>query len=73
MSEHEPVNPAAPNEGDAEEAAEKSQGVSRDGDQSSQHARQSEQNQDANTKYDPTNGRRPDQARRNDKQGQMGG
>lgn len=59
------VNPAErDDDGNAEES------VVPDGDTSraAAHNRQSEQNQDQNQKFDPSNGRRPDQ-RRNDKRG----
>lgn len=67
------VNPATRTDGDAESQANESQGASRDQSASSQHGKQAEQNHDANTEYDPSNGKRRDQLRRNDKRGQMGG
>lgn len=73
MSDHESVNPADRDGQGEEQQAEDTQGLSRDNDHTSKPGKQAEQNQDMNTQYDPTNGRRPDQRRRNDKQGQMGG
>ena len=68
MSEHEPVNPAERDGEGEERLAEKSQGIARDKNRKSQPGQQAGQNQDANTNYDPSNGKRPDQRRRNDKQ-----
>jgi hypothetical protein len=65
-SDREPVNPA---DRDTTEAVEPSAASTKPSRQSSQ----SEQNQDQNTEYDPSHGKRPDQRRRNDKRGQMGG
>ncbi len=73
MSDREPVNPAARDGQDEERLAERSQGIARDNSRTSQPGQQAEQNHDANTEYDPSNGKRRDQLRRNDKQGQMGG
>ena len=73
MSDKESVNPTERDGQDEERRAERSQGITRDKDRTSQPGQQAEQNHDANTEFDPTNGRRPDQRRRNDKRGQMGG
>ncbi|HYW29915.1 MAG TPA: hypothetical protein VE869_00315 [Gemmatimonas sp.] len=62
---HEPVNPADRDDSQSVNPAVRS-GPSQQGSQSGQ-------NQDLNTEYDPTNGKRHDQIRRNDKRGQMGG
>ncbi len=73
MSDQEPVNPAERDGHDEEGLANASQGITRDKSQTSQPHQQAEQNQDANKEYDPSAGKRPDQRRRNDKRGQMGG
>lgn len=73
MSDHDSVNPADRDGQDEEQRAEDTQGISRDKHSTSKSGKQAEQNQDVNTEYDPANGKRPDQRRRNDKQGQMGG
>lgn len=68
-TENDRVNPAARTDdsaGDEGIDSHNEQGVSA-GD------RQRAQNQDQNTHYDPSEGKRPDQRRRNDKQGRMGG
>jgi len=74
QNEHAPVNPAARGEESAaEDGAEGSTEITNDSSRAASHSKQSEQNQDQNTQYDPTQGKRPDQQRRNDKRGQMGG
>lgn len=62
----EPVNPADREDSNVVDPAARDTGPSQQGSQSGQ-------NQDLNTQYDPTNGKRHDQMRRNDKRGQMGG
>jgi hypothetical protein len=69
-NEQVPVNPADRGE---ESNAEVSPEIRNEHSRSSSHNKQSQQNQDLNTEYDPTQGKRHDQIRRNDKRGQMGG
>jgi hypothetical protein len=65
-----PVNPADRNDDDSiEQEREPAKASEPAGLQNAQSA----QNQDQNTEYDPSQGKRRDQLRRNDKQGQMGG
>ncbi|MES2524892.1 MAG: hypothetical protein V4617_19495 [Gemmatimonadota bacterium] len=66
ITEPEPVNPADRDDSNEVDPTARDAGKS-------QQSSQSGQNQDQNTQYDPTNGKRPDQRRRNDKSGQMGG
>lgn len=85
MSKNDSVNPSSRGDNDQRDAqpgtqrdaheddAASTQGASRDHDRSSQHGKQAEQNHDLNSEYDPSNGKRHDQLRRNDKRGQMGG
>ena len=66
----EPVNPAdRGDEGNTEVNPE----IRNEHSRAASHSKQSEQNQDMNKNYDPTQGKRHDQIRRNDKRGQMGG
>ncbi|MEO7521400.1 MAG: hypothetical protein ABIW79_06240 [Gemmatimonas sp.] len=66
----EPVNPAGRTNDEADgEVIEHADDSQRE----SMHNQQAAQNQDHNNEYDPTQGKRPDQLRRNDKRGQMGG
>jgi hypothetical protein len=70
QAEKEPVNPADRGE---ESTAEISPEIRNEHSRSTSHNTQSEQNQDMNKNYDPSQGKRHDQLRRNDKRGQMGG
>ena len=73
QNEREPVNPADRGEETSAEGAVPGSEITNEHSRSSSHSKQSEQNQDQNKHYDPTQGKRHDQIRRNDKRGQMGG
>jgi hypothetical protein len=64
------VNPA---DRDEQDSIDRNLEPADDSQRASMHNTQSEQNQDMNKHYDPSQGKRRDQLRRNDKQGQMGG
>ena len=72
-TERAPVNPAERGDAANDKGADPGDEIVSDRSRSASHNKQSEQNQDQNSQYDPTLGRRHDQLRRNDKQGQMGG
>lgn len=65
-----PVNPAARSDDDTIDPNTEPANESH---RASMHNTQSSQNQDQNKEYDPSQGKRHDQLRRNDKRGQMGG
>jgi hypothetical protein len=69
-NDHEPVDPA--NRGEESDAAISPE-ITDEHSRSSSHNTQNEQNHDMNKNYDPSQGKRHDQLRRNDKRGQMGG
>jgi hypothetical protein len=69
----EPVNPADRGEESGAEGGTEGHEITNDRSRASSHSKQSEQNQDQNKNYDPSQGKRADQMRRNDKRGQMGG
>jgi hypothetical protein len=64
------ANPADRND---DESAEATREPKKESEPAGLHNAQSAQNQDQNKEYDPSQGKRSDQRRRNDKQGQMGG
>ena len=73
QNEREPVNPADRGEESGAEGTTADAEITNEHSRSASHNKQSQQNQDQNKNYDPSQGKRHDQLRRNDKRGQMGG